>query len=147
MKTSASLNMALSGDPMSGTSKALIFKSIMSPGRLAECFQEAIRHTVDGKVHMQTDMRAHCNPSRMRVIAEAATELAHRLAAHCPACDCPGWGRTGTEPKLPCSWCGEKTTMVRHEIFGCPHCQHEAYTERCDALTKADPGFCSDCNP
>ena len=106
MKTSASLNMALSGDPMSGTSKALIFKSIMSPDRLAECFQEAIRHTVDGKVHMETASRR---------TARGGAELG--LNRNCPAA-----GVAKKHDGAPRDfWVSALPALGIHWALRCPH--------------------------
>jgi hypothetical protein len=58
--------------------------------------QEAVKHcsfaSTDGQVFIQTDMRAHMNPTRMKVITELAEKMDNRLATLCPKCSCPGGG-------------------------------------------------------
>ena len=98
-------------------------------------------------VRIETDMRAHLNPTRMGEIARAAEDLAMRLASPCPACSAPGFGLARVERGLPCSACGSATDRVRAEIHACPACGHGARKTRADGLEAADPGECPVCNP
>jgi hypothetical protein len=98
-------------------------------------------------VRIETDMRAHLNPTRMGEIAKAADALAKRLAVSCPACAKPGFGLSRVERGLPCSACGTPTERVVAEVRACPACHHENHHLRADGLTKADPGECPVCNP
>ena len=98
-------------------------------------------------VRIETDMRAHLNPTRMGEIAKAAEDLARRLASECPACNAPGFGLARTERGLPCSACAAPTNRVLAEIHACPACGHEARKPRGDGLKTADPGECPVCNP
>ncbi|XBQ16944.1 MAG: DUF6671 family protein [Oceanicaulis sp.] len=100
-----------------------------------------------GAVRIETDMRAHLNPTRMAEIAKLADRLAGRLAATCPACSAPGWGRTGAEPGLRCEACGSPTALIAEEIWSCSACDHTERRERSDGLAAADPGDCPVCNP
>jgi len=101
----------------------------------------------EGPVRIETDMRAHLNPTRMGEIAKAAQDLAQRLATPCPACAAPGFGLARVERGLPCSACGTPTERVLAEIHVCPACGHEARKPRADGLEAADPGECPACNP
>ena len=98
-----------------------------------------------GKSFIETDMRAHRNPTRMRVIRRAAVNLIRRYRSLCPACDHPGFWVTDRPLGLPCSWCGGPTNAVRADISSCEGCGHRV--ERPVAATTADPGLCNDCNP
>ena len=100
-----------------------------------------------GPVRVETDMRAHLNPTRMGEIAKAGEDLARRLATPCPACAAPGFGLVSVIRGLPCSACGTPTDRVIAEIHACPACGHEARTPRADGQTAADPGECPLCNP
>ena len=100
-----------------------------------------------GPVILETDMRAHLNPTRMGEIARLAERLAERLATPCPACAAPGFGRVRVEPGLPCSACCAPTPLTLCEIFACPACGHEAAQARSDDRREADPGDCPACNP
>ena len=100
-----------------------------------------------GAVVLETDMRAHMNPTRLGGIAKLAQTLAQRLATPCAKCAAPGFGRVRVEPGLPCSACGAPTPLTLCEIFACPACGHEAAQARSDDRREADPGDCPACNP
>lgn len=96
---------------------------------------------------LETDMRAHLNPTRMAAIRRLGFRLARRLASHCPACSAPGWGLTGTRAGLPCSWCGAPTELTRWEVWSCVACDHTEERPRADGRHEADPAHCPWCNP
>lgn len=100
-----------------------------------------------GATRLETDMRAHMNPTRMVAIRALARRLAARLATPCPACAAPGWGQIGVERGLPCRQCGQGTELVAGLRFGCAACGHEALLPRPDGLAVAEPGDCGWCNP
>ena len=116
-----------------------------------EALQQAISHCraagAGEPLVLETDMRAHLNPTRMASIRRLGFQLARRLASSCPACHAPGWGRTGTKPGLPCSWCGTPTELTRSEVWGCVACDHTEERPRADGRREADPGHCPYCNP
>jgi hypothetical protein len=101
----------------------------------------------DAPVRLETDMRAHLNPTRMGEIGQLAETLAERLATPCPSCQAPGFGRTWIEPGLPCEACGTPTDLVLRELWSCGACGHEEARPRADGRTSADPGECPVCNP
>lgn len=101
----------------------------------------------DGRVLLETDMRAHRNPTRMASIRQLSFRLVRRLNRMCPACAAPGWGLVGTEPGLPCAWCGAPTERTRWELFGCVRCGERQRLPRADGLKVADPAQCPRCNP
>jgi hypothetical protein len=97
-----------------------------------------------GGVWVETDMRAHLNPTRQRVITAAAADLARRLASLCPACGTPGWARVRAIPGRECAGCGAPTSLPRAWQWGCVACAH-GVDEPIAEL--ADPGRCDWCNP
>jgi hypothetical protein len=108
----------------------------------------AIRKVVGecGAAFVETDMRAHRNPTRMNAIGRAAADLVRRFQRRCPACAYPGFDVTERVPGLPCEWCGAPTHMIQSEVLSCRSCGHRekrAATSR----TTADPGQCQECNP
>jgi len=127
--------------------KHLLFKGIQTADALEAAFKEAQKHSPNGTVWVETDMRAHLNPSRMSVIGELAEKMAQRLATPCPKCQTPGWGEVRVETGLACRWCGSETELVKAEIFGCTKCDYEVRVGRADGLREADPGNCPYCNP
>lgn len=102
---------------------------------------------VDAPVRLETDMRAHLNPTRMADISTLAQALADRLATSCPSCRAPGFGRTGIEPGLRCEACDRPTELVLRELWSCGACGHKDARPRFDGRTAADPGECPVCNP
>lgn len=112
--------------------------------------RQAMRTAVvagDGRVLLETDMRAHRNPTRMASIRQLSFRLVRRLGRLCPACAAPGWGLVGSEPGLPCGWCGTPTERTQWELFGCMRCGERQRLPRSDGLRQADPGQCPRCNP
>ncbi len=103
----------------------MIFKGISCQSDLLEAYEESRQHSVDHQVCVETDMRAHMNPTRMAVIREAAELMAHRLASPCPTCQTPGWGMTAVERGLRCEVCGLPTEMIQYRIFGCTKCAYK----------------------
>lgn len=124
---------------------SVIFKGIDNQLSLEAGFKECKK--LSNKIWVETDMRAHMNPSRMSVISQLAEDLANRLKEVCPACTTPGWGQIKSEKGLECNDCGLKTQMIKHEILGCPKCNYEETKESSDGLKYADPGQCEYCNP
>jgi len=133
--------------PNESSTKAVIFKGIQTWDRLEEAFVQCCSLSADGKASVETDMRAHMNPTRMGVIKELADSFAKRLATPCPLCNNPGFGIVETQKGLECEMCGSETEMVRSEVFGCPKCSHKEHRPRQDGLTQAEPQYCEFCNP
>jgi len=126
---------------------ATTYKGINSHDGLEVAFAKSMSFSSNGKVWVETDMRAHMNPTRMAVIEELADQMADRLGLQCPKCETPGWGKVGIIEGLECSYCGTKTNLTKEEILGCTKCDHRKIIQRKDLLTKADPRFCGYCNP
>lgn len=126
---------------------APVAKGVTAVDGLRAAMAEAAARSDDGVAWVEPDMRAHLNPTRMRAIRRLAFKLARRLATPCPSCAAPGWGRTGTVTGLPCQLCRTPTALVRHEVFGCPACDHREERPRCDGLREASPQYCPLCNP
>ena len=125
----------------------VLHKGLRTVKALEAAFAASREASAAGSVHVETDMRAHRNPTRMETIRALAGELARRLATPCPACAAPGWGRVGVERGLACAWCGAETGRVRREVLGCAKCAHRERRAPAHGLEKADPGDCPRCNP
>ena len=133
--------------PNGGIKPGFLFKGIVDGQALASSVALCSSASGDGLALVETDMRAHMNPTRRRVIRQAAFKLVRRLLTSCPACGAPGWGQTGTEKGLPCCVCGEPTEMVNREILGCASCHHSATQPRSDGRRFASAPQCPSCNP
>jgi hypothetical protein len=125
----------------------LLVKGIRDTATLTRAVAAAAAASDSGLAWVETDMRAHLNPTRMRALGRLGLKLARRLATACPACGGPGFGPTGVERGLPCAWCAEPTDLPRAEIFSCPSCDHVAARAPRHGLERADPGSCQSCNP
>lgn len=122
---------------------AYLRKDIGTPEALAAAVSAAV--TQCGGAHLETDMRAHRNPARMRAIRRAGIDLVRRYRSLCPSCARPGFAVTAHVAGLPCSWCGSPTHATRARASVCAGCGWRV--EQAVAATAADPGECEYCNP
>lgn len=119
-------------------------KGFVEPGSLQAAIAACAAASPEGLARLETDMRAHLNPTRMGEIAKAGERLARRLACLCPSCGAPGWGITAIEPGLACRDCGTATLLPRAHILSCAVCPAQAVEE---AGMPAGPEACPSCNP
>lgn len=110
-------------------------------------FKDAVERVFGlyGAAFVETDMRAHRNPTRMRGIKRATVDLLRRFRSPCPVCAAPGFAVSERLAGLPCSWCGGPTLAIRADVLSCVACDHRI--ERSRGTITADPGQCPDCNP
>ena len=113
---------------------------------LDAAYRWALQQSRNGLVFVETDVRAHANPTRMAMIQRAAEDLARKLGALCPVCASPGFGLIEHIRGLPCSDCGGPTGEMRAEVLGCVKCAHRVTHERTDRQF-GDPSHCDYCNP
>jgi len=123
-----------------------IRKGIASWADLEIGFAKAREESSNGLVFLETDVRAHANPTRLENIRCAAEHLASRLCSPCPECGAPGFGRVERVPGLPCEWCGAPTEETKADVLACVKCTHRVTHQRRDRTT-ADPARCDYCNP
>lgn len=121
-------------------------KGIAAWEDLEAAFAWAQAQSASGQVFLETDLRAHANPTRMEMIRLAAVDLAAKLKSMCPACGAPGFWLVERIAGLPCGDCGAPTRETRAEVHGCVKCAHRVTRERTDQAY-ADPGRCNYCNP
>jgi hypothetical protein len=127
--------------------RPIFHKGLQSKSEVAAAIIHCRDLSHDGKALVTTHMRAHHNPTRMKALAVLAEKLANRIAATCPTCRMPGFGKVGTEKGLPCSWCNRPSELIAREIHGCVACDHRERRLRSDGMDQADPGQCTFCNP
>lgn len=124
-----------------------IFKGITSDRQLAEAITAALAQSKTGTVHLETDMRAMYNPTRMTVIEKATLQLVQLINSACPQCSMPGFSLVQRLPGLPCELCGLPTALAHLAIHQCPKCQFNQQIPFPDGIETADPAQCSYCNP
>ncbi len=123
-----------------------IRKGITTWTALETEYATALAASTSQQVFVETDVRAHANPTRMNNIRLAAEDLVKKLTSLCPACSTPGFWIVERVNGLPCEACGAPTRETRAEIFGCLKCMHRE-TRTLTGRQYADPGRCNDCNP
>ena len=112
------------------------------------CLEASVRQAIalSSAAFVETDMRAHRNPTRMAAIERATRDLVRRFNSRCPDCDYPGFDVTERIAGLPCAWCGEPTRAIMAEVLICRSCGHREQRPVTASAT-ADPGQCDGCNP
>jgi hypothetical protein len=109
-------------------------------------FNELLAQSATARVFAEVDQRAHMNPSRQRMIVQAAEDLIAKIASTCPSCDTPGFWLKERVSGLPCGLCHQPTRLPLAFIWRCDVCTHA--DERREPPEKtADPSRCDYCNP
>jgi len=122
-----------------------IVKGIVSEAQLLTVVTEALQRSPT--IHMETDMRALYNPTRMNVIAKAAINLVAAVQSTCPKCTYPGFAPVERLPGLPCALCHSPTAFTRVAIYHCQHCGFRQEKLFPDGIESVDPAQCPYCNP
>jgi ribosomal protein L37E len=130
-----------SGSPLS----MIIYKGLSDEAELRHRVIELLAQPLATGVILETDMRAHCNPTRQQQIARATEDLVKNARSVCPHCGTPGFRVKKRIAGAPCSVCGLPTARARAEQYACAKCD---YTE--EVLTPEQtiaPEECEQCNP
>lgn len=123
-----------------------VVKDINDWEYLKDAVKWGLTRSATGKVFLETDMRAHANPTRMRNIQKAAEDLVKKIKQQCPRCGTPGFSVTGRKKGLPCEWCGRPTEEIKARVFTCGRCGFSR-EERVSKSKRAPAGHCQYCNP
>ncbi len=123
-----------------------VHKGISDWAQLKTRFKECLAQSHNGKVFVETDLRAFANPNRLHIIEKAAVNLLQRIRSHCPECEAPGFWPTERQAGLPCAACGLPTSVYQSKIWECMKCKYLKREIRRDCLM-AEPKHCSYCNP
>lgn len=125
----------------------LIVKGLNELPDLITEFNNRHNASSDIIIEAETDMRAHCNPTRMLAIQECAKKLIEIMATTCTNCNTPGFAVTDTLPGLPCAQCGLPTRSVLAYIYSCSKCNFTIQRNYPKGKTTEDPMYCDFCNP
>ncbi len=120
-------------------------KDLASVAEVVAAVDREVARSADGLAVLIADMRAHRNPTRMKVLRALAWKLARRLENLCPKCRAPGFGPIGSQRGLPCESCAEPTHWIEYEIDGCSACGHALGRPRKDGRCTAPRLSCSVC--
>jgi len=129
----------------SATDMQEIEKGILDWAKLGESFLYFMQQF--GSVYVETDMRAMCNPSRMRVIEKTTFQLVEKIQSLCPTCAAPGFGCVGATPGLPCEMCNMPTNSVLSLTYSCLKCGETSEKKYPNDKRYEDPTYCNWCNP
>ncbi len=124
-----------------------IIKGILTEEGLVEAVNLALANSPNGQVHIETDMRAMYNPTRMKNIEKATWDLIKKINSQCPNCFTPGFAITQTIAGLPCAICYLPTAITRAVIYECQKCGFRQEQLSANSNEFADPGQCVYCNP
>ncbi|MEO8234211.1 MAG: DUF6671 family protein [Flavobacterium sp.] len=97
-------------------------------------------------IHIETDMRAMNNPTRLKAIENAVIDLVKNIKSLCPCCKMPGFSIVEAIRGLKCSLCNLPTKSVKAYIYKCKKCDY--FCERAkENVSEEDPMYCDFCNP
>lgn len=131
----------------SSEDQSKIIKGITTDDQLFEVVTFALNQSQDGSVHIETDMRAHYNPTRMKAIEKATHDLISKIHHLCPKCSWPGFELIEQKKGLPCAICNFPTALKLAIIYQCKKCEFTEEKLFPDRVEKADPAHCEYCNP
>jgi hypothetical protein len=124
---------------------SIIHKDITSWKVLEEKVESLIQ--IEKSITAETDMRAHNNPSRMKVIQSCTEKLISTILQKCPSCHFPGFGITQKKSGLPCSLCGLPTRSILEHEYSCKKCSFKKIILFPNNKQMEDPMYCDYCNP
>lgn len=124
-----------------------IVKGIRDPELINEHIRLMAGRSATGRAIIQTDMRAHHNPTRMKSIRLISKRLALRVRRLCPGCGLPGFGPVDVVRGLGCADCEAPTPMIKAVVYSCRGCSCRLLRHKRPENYRADPRHCLHCNP
>ena len=124
-----------------------IVKGIVTEKQLFDAVEAGLKKSSTGRVHIETDMRAMYNPTRMKNIENATLDLVKKFHQFCPECGWPGFEVAERKIGLPCGLCYFPTQLVRSQIYQCQNCSYTKEELFPNGTETADPAQCQYCNP
>ena len=129
-----------------GADDPCIRKGLKDCAALGAAFAEALAQSRTSTVFVESDLRAHMNPTRMALIGQATQDLIQRMKSLCPHCQSPGFWVVERIAGLPCRDCDSPTNEAYAERWACVAGDH-AEVRDLDLSRPADPKWCNACNP
>jgi hypothetical protein len=123
-----------------------ILSDIIDERNLRDSFHQCVEKSKNNKVFIESDMRAHRNPTRMRNIEKATQDMIKKLLNTCPLCQTPGFMISKNVKGLLCELCYAPTDLTLKHIYECQKCHHQnevlyPHGEQCPVK------YCGWCNP
>ncbi|MFN5183391.1 MAG: DUF6671 family protein [Bacteroidota bacterium] len=122
-----------------------IFKGIRDWETLTHGFRSIYK--TNGKVYVETDMRAMHNPTRMEVIKSCSIKLMENISSVCTKCSWPGFVVKDVVSGLPCEICNMPTRSTLKHIYKCSKCAFVEERLFPNSREKEDAMYCDFCNP
>lgn len=123
-----------------------ILKGIDSYEKLEKAYNDCLIKSKKGIVFIETDMRAYANPTRMKNIEKATSNLIDNLLSFCPCCNEPGFIVSEVIYGLPCSSCGLPSDFPLEYVHKCWKCGYKENRSN-SKQDKVNPMYCHYCNP
>lgn len=123
-----------------------VHKGLANLEALKAAFIQAQAQSSNGKVFVENDLRAYCNPTRQKMIEQACEDLAQKMLSLCPQCQKPGFWKSKIQPGLACRACGLPTKLPVCETWSCKYCNFESH-QPLNVDVQAEPAECGVCNP
>lgn len=123
----------------------VVFKAIQNEVDLLKKFTQLKVNF--STVYVETDMRAHLNPSRMKVIEKATQKLVDKMQSCCPNCKTPGFDVSEVKQGLPCELCKLPTSSTLSFVYQCKKCAFQTEMKFPHKKEYEEPTFCDYCNP
>jgi hypothetical protein len=123
-----------------------MFKEVLTWNEFKSVCRSMIDESEDGTLFLETDMRAHRNPTRMKNIELAVKDLIQNIQSTCPQCGIFGFVPVEIAGYLVCDSCGSDTDIPGKYIYKCQKCNS---TEERWVNGKMYIGHeeCLECNP
>lgn len=122
-----------------------IYKECRTLPELEAAASRLLRPFWRRRIFVETDMRAHRNPTRQAGIKAATEALIENLLRTCPLCGSPGFSPTVPVTGATCEQCQRPTEVPYADRYACHACGHEAQLPR--PVTTTSPANCAFCNP
>jgi len=129
-----------------GENDPRIQKGLIESSLLHAAFDEALAQSRSSVVFVESDLRAHMNPTRMEMIRKATANLIGRMKSECADCGSPGFWLVERIAGLPCRDCDLPTDVAHAERWSYVAADHSE-TRDISAGRLADPYRCGTCNP
>ena len=125
-------------------SRFFLYKDIADESSLLHRVNSLLSYPFVRQIVLETDLRAHRNPTRLDAIRNATEILLENSSLLCPRCGAPGFTVQEEERGLPCRRCGLPTSLVKARTSTCQSCH---FRHRAEVTTEAEPRDCAYCNP
>lgn len=127
--------------------KRWIDKDIETEKDLIQSVEHFLKWPFTSKIYLETDMRAHKNPTRMQAIEKSTKNLIANANSLCPSCEMPWFIVKEVNWALLCGWCAQATQLPIYEIKRCDSCAYQENVPITKYGEYADPSYCCHCNP